>query len=132
MGTSSKRSKLTRFFPTQLRIHRITPSDTVRNLGVTFDSDFNFRKHVSLTCCCCFYRIRGIRCIRRYIYLSVAQTIATSFVTSRLDYRSSLIYNFVNTSVHQVFTCCLLLRLKHMLVIVISLLLSLLPETLSQ
>jgi len=25
-------------------------SETVRNIGVTIDSDFNFRKHISLTC----------------------------------------------------------------------------------
>ena len=42
IGTSRQRSKLT-FFPTNILSHSITPSDTVRNLGVTFDSDFNFR-----------------------------------------------------------------------------------------
>jgi len=45
----------------------ITPSDTVRNLGVTFDSDFNFRKHLSLSCRSSFYHIRGLRRIRRCI-----------------------------------------------------------------
>jgi len=49
LGTSRQRSKLTNFFLTNILSHSITPSDTVRNFGVTFDSDFNFRKHVSLT-----------------------------------------------------------------------------------
>ena len=41
ISTSRQRSKLTRFFPTNIFSHNITLSDTVRNLGVTFDSDFN-------------------------------------------------------------------------------------------
>jgi len=45
------------------------------NLGVIFDSDFNFRKHISLTCRSHFYHIRDLRRIRRYISLSVAKTI---------------------------------------------------------
>jgi len=62
IGTSSQRSNLTHFFPTNILSHSITPSETVRNLGVTFDSDFNFRKHINLTCRCCFYHIRDLCC----------------------------------------------------------------------
>jgi len=69
--------------------HSITPSDTVRNLGVTFDSAFNFWKHVSQTCRSCFCHIRDLR----RISLSVAKTIATIFITSRLDYCNSILYN---------------------------------------
>jgi len=72
IGTSRQRRKLTRFFPMPILSHSITPSDTVRNIGVTSDSDFNFRKHISLTCRSCFYHIRDLRCIRHYNSLSVA------------------------------------------------------------
>jgi len=82
--------KFTHFFPTNILSHSITPSDTVRNLSVTFDSDFNFRKHVSLTCRSCFYHIRDLPRIQCYISLSVAKTIATAIITSRLDYCNSL------------------------------------------
>ena len=99
IGTSRQRSKLTRFFPTNILSHSITPSDTVRNLGVTFDSDFNFRKHISLTCRSCFYHIRDLRRIRRYISLSVAKTIATALITSRLDYCNSLLYNIASKDI---------------------------------
>ena len=44
IGISRKRNKLTHFFLTNIISNSITSSDTVRNLGVTFDSDFNFRK----------------------------------------------------------------------------------------
>ena len=41
--------------PTPILNQSITPSYTVLNLGVIFDSEFNFTKHISLTCrCCCF------------------------------------------------------------------------------
>ena len=86
IGTSRQPSKLTRFFPTDILSHSITPSDIIRNLGVTSDNDFNFRKHISLTCRSCFYHIRELRRIRGYISFSVAKTIATALITSRLNY----------------------------------------------
>jgi len=83
----------TRFFPTPILNHSITPSYAVRNLGVTFDSDFNFRKYVSLTCRSSCYHIRELRRIGRYISLSVDKTIDTALITSRIYYCKSLLYN---------------------------------------
>ena len=40
-----------------------------------------------------FYHIRDLRRIRRYLPVSVAKTIATALVTSRLDYCNSLFHN---------------------------------------
>jgi len=85
IGTSRQRSNPTHFFPTNILSHSITPSDAELNLGLTFGGDFNFRKHVSLICRACFYDIRDRFRIRCYIPLSVAKTIATAFITSRLD-----------------------------------------------
>ena len=86
-------TKLTHLFPMNILRYSITPSDTVRNLGVTFDSAFfNFRKLISLTCRSCFNHIRDLRRIIRYISLSAAKTIATALITSRLDYYNSLLY----------------------------------------
>jgi len=99
IGTSRQRSKPTRFLPKPILNHSITPSDTVRNLGVTFDSNFNFRKHVSLICRSCFYHIPDIHRIRRYISLSVARTIATPLITTRLDYCNSLLYNIASNDI---------------------------------
>ena len=42
IGTSRQCSKLTHFFPMTILSHSITQSDTVHNLSVTFDSNFNF------------------------------------------------------------------------------------------
>ena len=69
------------------------PLDTVRNLGVVFDSDFNFRQHISQVCNSCFYHIRDFRRIRRHISISTAKTISTALISSRLDYCKSLLNN---------------------------------------
>ena len=71
----------------------ISTSDSVHNLGVIFDSDFSFHKHISNICKSCFYHIRDLRRIRRHLPLSTAKTISNSLITSRLDYCNSLINN---------------------------------------
>ena len=86
--------------PTELRAPgprdptiRHCASDSVRNLGVLFDSDFSFHKHVSDICKSCFYHIRDLHRIRRHIPSSTAKTITNSLISSRLDYCNSLINN---------------------------------------
>ncbi len=93
IGTPMQRGKLNDFFLTCIPSQNITPAASVRNLGVTFDCDFNFRQHISQTCRCCFDHIRDLRRIRRHMSLSVAKTIATALVSSRLDYCNSLLHN---------------------------------------
>ena len=99
IGTSMQRAKLYGFFPTHILSQSITPAASVLNLGVTFDENFNFKEQISKTCRCCFYHIRDLRRIRRFISLSVAKTIATALVTSRLDYCNSLLYNTANKDI---------------------------------
>ena len=88
-----QRHKLSNHFPVKLLENDISPSDRVRNLGVIFDSDFSFHKHVSNICKSCFYHIRYIHRIRRHIHLSTAKTISSSPMSSRLDNCKSLINN---------------------------------------
>ena len=47
IGTKQQRHKLSNHFPVKLLDNDICTSDSVRNLGVVFDSDFSFHKHVS-------------------------------------------------------------------------------------
>ena len=99
IGTSTQRAKLNGFFPTHILSQSITPATSFLNLGVTFDENFNFKQHISKTCRCCFYHIRDLRRIRRFLSLSVAKTIATALVSSRLDYCNSLLYNTANKDI---------------------------------
>ena len=93
IDTKQQRHKLSTHFPVKLLDNDITPSDSVRNLGVIFDSDFSFHKHVSDICKSCFYHIRDLRRIRRHIHLSTARTISNALISSRLDYCNSLLNN---------------------------------------
>ena len=47
IGTKQQRHKLSNHFPVKLLDNDINPSDSVSNVGVIFDSDFSFHKHVS-------------------------------------------------------------------------------------
>ena len=99
IGTFRKRRKQFRFFPISILSHSITPSHTVRNLVVKFDSNLNFRRLISPTSRCYFNHICELRRIRRYITLSVAITIAKSFIISSFDYCTSLLYNVASKDI---------------------------------
>ena len=63
-----------------------SPSDTVRNLGVVFDSNLSFHQYISQVCRSHFYHIRDFRRIRRHLSLSSAKTVSVALINSRLDY----------------------------------------------
>ena len=85
VGTPKQCGILDGFIPIRILSQNVTPAASANNLGIAFDKNFNFRQHISQTCRCCFYHIRDIRGIRRYMSLSVAKTIATALVSSKLD-----------------------------------------------
>ncbi|KAK2184500.1 hypothetical protein NP493_262g00020 [Ridgeia piscesae] len=95
ISTSTQRTKLDGFFPIHILSQSITPAASVLNIGVTFEENLNFKQHISKTCRCWFHHIRDLRRIRWLISLSVAKTIATALVSSRLDYRNALLYNII-------------------------------------
>ena len=83
-------------FPAKLSDQEITPADSARNLGVVFDGDLNFRKHISLVYRSCYYHIRDLRRLRRCLTSDVSKIIATALVSSKLDYCNDLLYNVTN------------------------------------
>ena len=87
IGTKQQRNRVINHFPVKLLGRDTFPSDTVRNLGVVFDSEFNFRYYISQVCKSC--HIRDIRRIRRHIPISTGKTISTALISSRLDYCNS-------------------------------------------
>lgn len=92
IGHELQRQKYLCQFPLPLLGMQTNPSKSARNLGVTFDHHFKFRSHISQVCRSCFYHIRDIRRIRRYLSLENAKTLAHAMVTSRLDYCNSLLF----------------------------------------
>src|SRR5688572_5140065 len=47
----------------------ITLSLTVRDLGVTVDSEFTFSQHVNLIARSCYYQLRQLRVVSRSLFL---------------------------------------------------------------
>ena len=93
IGTKQQRNRVINHFSVKLLGSDTFPSDTVRHLGVVFDSDFNFRQHISQVCTSCFYHIRDLRRIQPHLSISTAKTIPMALISSRLDYCNSLLNN---------------------------------------
>ena len=68
----------------------ISYSTSVRDLGVIFDQELTFTKHLSALLRSCFYHLRQLRVVARSLSTSAASTLVHAFVCSRLDYCSSL------------------------------------------
>lgn len=69
------------------------PSEKVKNLGVTLDSDLSFSQHVSSVVRSCYCNIRDFSRIRKYLSLKQSTALANALVSSRLDYCNSLFLN---------------------------------------
>ena len=65
----------------------------MKNLGVTYDSDFSFSQHISSVVRSCFIHVNNFRRIRKYLSQLVAISLANALVSSRLDYCNSLLYS---------------------------------------
>ena len=71
----------------------ITPSTTVRNLGVTMNNDFSMKSHIVKLSRSCFCSMRRIRGIRRSLTTEAAKTLISSFVCSRIYYCNTVFAN---------------------------------------
>ena len=79
-------------FPLAVLNNEMNPADSARNLGVFFNSGWNFRQHISQVSSYCFCHIRDLKRIRKNIPLALAKQIAVAMVTSKLDCCNSLLH----------------------------------------
>ena len=93
IGSKVQREKIPKCFQTRLLAQEVTPSSSARNLGIIFDTALNFKSHISGISLACYYHIRDMRGIRRFLTPSVAKTIAASLIGSKLDYCNSALFN---------------------------------------
>ena len=93
-------------FPTQLLGNCISPTNMVMNLGVTFASGKKtFTSHITKVCCACYYHLKDLRCI--YKFLSVE---TTALLANSLLYRVSK-YNVAKLQKIQNALCRIVFRL---------------------
>ncbi len=78
-------------FTIQLGPSTITPSASVRNLGVIFDDQLTFKEHIAKTARSCRFTLHNIRKIRPFLTEHAAQLLVQALVISRLDYCNALL-----------------------------------------
>ena len=69
----------------------VTPTDSVRLLGVLVSADLSLQQHVSTISACCFYKLRQLRCVRWSLHQDSIATLVHAFISSRVDYCCSLL-----------------------------------------
>ena len=71
--------------------HQINMSKNLRNLGVIMDPNMTMSSQISNLCKTLRLQLKKIASIRSYLPTSVAKTLITSLILSRLDYCNSLL-----------------------------------------
>ena len=84
--------------PITISGYDISPSKSVRNIGVIFDESVSLDLHITSVCRSCFYHIHNIWKIRKYLSLKSCEILVHSFVSSKLDFCNSLFYGLSDSS----------------------------------
>ena len=92
IGQKAIRELLAPNFPVPLLQNNISPSVEVKNLGVIFDPDNSF-------CRACYYHLRDLRRIRKFLGVETAILLANAMVSSCLDYCNSLLYGVSKSNI---------------------------------
>ena len=94
MLVTSKRSKHLHGLPTSITIGnaQIPFKQSVKNLGFTLDCHLAINAHVSNITRTCYFELRRLASIRRFLTSTATATLVTAFVLSRIDYCSSLLF----------------------------------------
>ena len=78
--------------PVNISGHDISPSKSVRNIGVIFDASVSLDCHIAAMCKACFFHIHNIWKIRKHLSLKSCETLVHAFISSKLDFCNSLLY----------------------------------------
>ena len=100
-GSKKQRERINACFPIDILGNPLRPTKSVRNLGVWLDSHFSFSKHVQNVCKGCIIQLRDFRNIRHFLTHDASVSVANAFVSSRLDYCSSLFRSLSKFSLHR-------------------------------
>ena len=103
MLVTSKRSKHLHNLPTSFTIGnaQIPFKQSVKNLGFTLDCHLTMNAHVSNIARTCYYELRRLASIRRFLTSTATATHVSAFVLSRIDYCSSLLFGSTHRNLEQ-------------------------------
>ena len=94
MLVSSKRSKHLHNLPTSITIGnaQIPFKQSVKKYGFTLDCHLTMNAHVSNIVRTCYFELRRLASIRRFLTSTATATLVSAFVLSRIDYCDSLLF----------------------------------------
>ena len=98
MLVTSKRSKHLHNLPTSITIGnaQVPFKQSVKNLGFTLDCHLTMNAHVSNNARTCYFELRRLASIRRFLTSTATATLVSAFVLSRIDYCNSLLFGSTN------------------------------------
>ena len=94
MLVTSKRTRHLHNLPTLITIGnaQVSFKKSVKNLGLTLDSHLTVNAHVTNIARTCYFELRRLASIRRFLTSTATATLVSAFVLSRIDYCNSLLF----------------------------------------
>ena len=94
MLVTSKRTKHLHNLPTSITIGnvQIPFKQSVKNFGFTLDCHLTMNAHVTKIARKCYYELRCLASIHRFLTSTPTATLVSAFVLSRIDYCNSLLF----------------------------------------
>ena len=94
MLVTSKRTMHLHNLPTSITMGnaRIPFKQSVTNLGFTLDCHLTMNAHVSIIARTCYYELRRLASIRRFLTSTATATLVSAFALPRIDYCNSLLF----------------------------------------
>ena len=94
MLVTSKRTKHLHSLPTSITIGnaQIPINKSLKNLGSTLDCHLTIIAHVFKIARTCYFELRCLASIRRFLTSTATATLVSAFALSRIDYCNSLLF----------------------------------------
>ena len=94
MLVTSNRIKHLHCLPTSIAIGnaQIPFKQSVKNLGFTLDSHLTMKAHVSNIARTCYFELRRLASIHRFLTSTATVSLVSAFVLSRIDYCNTVLY----------------------------------------
>ena len=98
MLVTYKRNNHLHNLPTSITIGntQIIFNQSMKNLGFTLDSNLTMNAHVSHIDRACYFELRRLASILRFLTSAAIATLVSDFALSRIDYCSSLLFSFTH------------------------------------
>ena len=95
MLVTSKRTKHLHSLPPSITMGnaQIPFKKSLKNLGFTFYCHLTLNAHVSNIARTCYFELRRLASIRRFLTSTATTTLVSAFVLSRIDYCNSLLFS---------------------------------------